>query len=209
MSDNIAVMYGILRKLDWEGGVQTEVDHYCKYMWYCYSDAYSLIVTPEKTKDVAFDVVFNPVTGKVYEASVHDEWSKEYTRWIDPDYVPAYYSECFERQVDPNIADVDTGTEFMKADDIDVVWEELEGIFRDAGKASSVRYKENDDDDDGETITLDMSRDELATLALAAHHKDMTINDFINEAVWIKLKEMEREGVIDSLTDSIVLKGAV
>lgn len=208
MSDNIAVMYGILRKLDWEG-VQTEVDH-CKYLWYCYPNAYSMIVTPQTTKDVAFDVVFNPTTGKVYEASVHDEWSKEYTRWIDPDYVPAFYSECFERQVEPNVADTDTGTEFMKADDIDEVWAELEGIFRDAGKASSVRYKENDDDEDGdETITLDLSRDELATLALAAHYKDMKINDFINEAVWIKLKEMEREGVIDSFADETVTKGAV
>jgi hypothetical protein len=199
--ENIATMYGILRKLDWEG-VKTEVDYYSKYMWNCYPNAYCLTVTPEKTKDVAFDVVFNPVTGEIYEASVHDEWCKEYTRWINPEYFSAYYSECFERQVEPNVADPDTGTQFSNAVDIDEVWAELEGIFRDAGNAHSVRYKGGDDDGDdddeeGESITLDMSNDELAAIALAAHYKDMKINDFINEAVRVKLTEMEEFGLIE------------
>ena len=200
MADNISVMYEIIQKLR-SAGVIVEVDDYSKYRWYCYPDAYTLTITPNTTKAVSFDVVFDPATGKVYEASAHDTWLQEYSRWIDPDYVPAFYSECFERQVEPNVADPDNGVEFTKADDIEEVWSDFEGLFRDAGRATRPRSGSNEE---SETLTLDLSNDELAMIALAAHQKDMKLNDFINEAVRVKLQEMEESGLFaDLLTEGV------
>lgn len=212
-SHNIMTMHKIIQRLE-ASGVETTTDHHQKYMWNCYPDSHSTIITPVNTLDVALDVVHNPVTGQVFEASFHDEWAKEYIRWIHPQYIRAYYSECFERQVEPNRADHDLGIDFEDTDNIDDIWVAFEAAFQDAGSATSVRYQNIDQDtaegSETELITLDLSRDELATLALAAHHKDMKINDFINEAVWENLKEMEREGLIDSFSDGDTTeKGAV
>jgi len=104
-------------------------------------------------------------------------------RWVNPHYEIAFANELFERQEDPTI----TPDEMMIVrcyDEASIPFVIRTDIFE--------LEEEDEEEDESETISLDLTDSELALIARAAHVKDVTINEFINEAVKVKLDEWEK-----------------
>jgi hypothetical protein len=98
-------------------------------------------------------------------------------RWVNSHYEIAFANELFERQEDPTI----TPDEMMivRCHDGDFLSRMIQGdVFM---------LEEDEEEGEYETVALELTDSELATIARAAHVKDMTINDFINEALKIEL----------------------
>jgi len=112
----------------------------------------------------------------IYKVDYHDKSKKSILRWVNPnekDY-KEYFKKC---QNDERIIYT---TDYNLLTAVTAVIEDLE--------------RKNDDGnnecvDDDETIEVEMSDSELALIARAAHIKDITINDFINEAIIAMLDE--------------------
>jgi len=111
-------------------------------------------------------------------------------RCVHPGYVKEFAAEHFDLMRDPTKDS--RGLPIEETDEEEV----MNAIFRDLYVPTSLLMDEDEDeeDDDGdyETISLDLTDSELALIARAAHVKDVTINEFINEAVKIKLDEWEK-----------------
>lgn len=161
------------------------VDEVSKELWSVYPpDSYHLILwCREGDQDWSVSIVFNALTFRVHEFMVWDNVNSKYYRWIAPEFKLVYYAECFERQIEPNMVIDDH--EFFDSDG----WE---GIYH--GPAMDmVMSKQAVTEEEEETIELELTDSELATIARAAHVKDITINEFINETLRIKLDELDPE----------------
>jgi len=102
----------------------------------------------------------------------------EVLRWVHPRYESAFANELFERQEDPTVTT--DGMQIHTHINYDTVLDTIHGEILGLKIDST-------DDEQYETVALELTDSELATIARAAHVKDMTINDFINEALRIKL----------------------
>jgi hypothetical protein len=99
-------------------------------------------------------------------------------RWVNPNYELSFANELFERQEDPTVTS--DGMQIRRCHDGDF----LSGMIQ-----GDIFMLEDEEEEEYETVELDLSDSELATIARAAHAKDMTINDFINEAL---VEELDR-----------------
>jgi hypothetical protein len=91
-------------------------------------------------------------------------------RWTNSNYTVSFANELFELQQDPT---------FYSPDNTNGA-----SVIHDA-----IRYdlSKIEEDEEYESVSLELTDSELATIARAAHAKDVTINDFINEALRIEL----------------------
>jgi hypothetical protein len=110
--------------------------------------------------------------------------TKDHTvfRWVDSDYMNAFNKELFDLQEDPT--ETQLGRRIVNITKYNLL-SALEA------HVSSLTEGDNDNEE-YETISLDLTDSELALIARAAHVKDVTINEFINEALKIKLDEWEK-----------------
>ena len=153
-----------------------------QFQWSCYGrNATSAILWyRDHQYDWSISVVYGGVAQQVYEFEVWDNVNNWYGRWIDLKYKNAYYSEAFERQVEPNMAtDDDEYQDFSIHSDL---YERAYDIA--SGKQNLPEDVEYD------TIELDLSDSELALIARAAHAEDITINEFVVRAMKYKLDEV-------------------
>ena len=116
-------------------------------------------------------VVFNIITGEVYEVSVtpnvdayEGNEPKPY-RYIDPAYRAAYDKEAAMRGIDPNEAwddvkwvDLETETDFI---------EKASKMFK--GESFDTRI----------VVPLDLDNDTMLQLAMEAHKRDITLNEMV------------------------------
>ena len=105
-------------------------------------------------------------------------------RWVNPAWGKMFAKELFERQEDPTVT-----LEGMQIrtynDDVSIPYiirGDMLGL-----KIQSGYEKTHSDKEEYESVELELTDSELATIARAAHVKDITINDFINEALRIEL----------------------
>jgi len=101
----------------------------------------------------------------------------EVLRWVHPRYNSAFANELFERQEDPTVTS--DGMHIHRCHDGDFLSRMIQG--------DTFMLEEHEEDEEYESVSLELTDSELATIARAAHVKDMTINDFINEALKIEL----------------------
>jgi predicted HicB family RNase H-like nuclease len=114
--------------------------------------------------------LFDTVTQEIYEVNVDrkEENMRPY-RWLNPNTKDEYLQECIVRGIDPNQAWDDT-----KWCDLEVesdFHEKANAIFR------------GEPFDDRIQVPLDFTDKEMLELALEAHRRDMTINEFVEEAL--------------------------
>jgi len=102
----------------------------------------------------------------------------EILRWIHPRYETAFASELFECQEDPTKNSAD-GTQIRRY--------HTDGIIPSIIRGDMLGPNPDEDNEEYESVELELTDSELATIARAAHVKDITINDFINEALKIEL----------------------
>ena len=117
----------------------------------------------------------------VYNVDYYDYPRDTVFRWVNPHYELSFVNELFERQEDPTITS--DGMQIRTCKDKDFLLRLIQGdVFL-------LEEEDDEDEEEYETVELDLSDSELATIARAAHAKDITINDFINEAL---IEELDR-----------------
>lgn len=141
----------------------TEGSDYC---WQCYGkDAYTLDSWDQEQDGVSATVIFDKKTQLVYEVTVADFKKNKTYRWINSDYVAAYMSEAFERNVNPANA----------WDDVDYCDVELEEDILNKVQAI-MHYQEYDARIE---VPLVVEQETLTELMLQAHKRDITLNQLI------------------------------
>ena len=129
-------------------------------------------------KGCQINLLFNVINHTVYQLDVINIQDHVHYRWVNSKFKTDFDQNSFERMSDPihshygKIQYVDDGG-------LDV----LVMTARDLVEGNTY-----DDDEDG-VIYLDLTDSELATIARAAHIRDITINEFINEAIISMLDE--------------------
>jgi hypothetical protein len=138
-----------------------------EYQWNCYPDGRYL----DYESDFAHvSVLYSTTDQTVYQAEVSvkreawDEDKKPY-RWLNPDYVDAFYKESKKRKVDTDIAwDDVTWIDLEMEEDF---LEKATAIFN--GEECDTRVK----------VEFDLDDRSILKLATEAHKRDITLNKMI------------------------------
>ena len=138
-----------------------------EYNWQCFPDARFL----DYESDFAHvSVLYSTVDQTVYQAEVSvkreawDEDKKPY-RWLNPDYVDAFYKESKKRKVDTAIA----------WDDVTWIDLEMEEDFLE--KATAIFNGE--ECDTRVQFPIDIDDELILKLSMEAHKRDITLNKMI------------------------------
>jgi len=157
---------------EWMELVDYKITEGGDYGWSCYGpNSYSL----DSWNGVhgeggySFNIVFSTKSQKVYEVSMCDYTNNRAYRMINPDYVKKHAKEAKARDVNLNEA----------WEDIDYVNLDVEADWIEKAKAiaSGQPY------DTRVQIEVNFSDDEMARYMKLAHERDMTFNDFVEEAL--------------------------
>jgi hypothetical protein len=132
----------------------------------------------DKEDHYSTNIIFDSVTFDVYMCEMWDYVNEREYRWISPEYLDRYKAECVLKDVDFTAACDRTFTDLEVEDDI------LEKI---AGMVSGQEY------DTRVKVPIDFSDEELLKYMVLAHERDMTFNEFIEEALRHAIDEFNRD----------------
>lgn len=140
------------------------------YQWDCYGhNAYALDSWNGDHDGHSFSIIFDTKTQEVYEVQAHDYKRNRAYRYINPAYKDALLAEANSRGVDAANA----------WDDLDYVTLETEEDF--LNKATAIF-----DDEEYDTrvqVPVEFTDEELLKYMKMAHERDMTFNQFVEEAL--------------------------
>ncbi len=161
------------------------------YGWQCYGDnSYAL----DSWNGVhgkggySFSIVFSNKSQKVYEVSVCDYTNDRAYRMINPDYVKKHDKEAKHKSVLANQA----------WDDVDYIDLEVDDDFF----QKCLAIKAGEDYENTVSVPLDLPDDLLLEAAINAHRQDITLNEYINNALKDLLEEFKHD------PESLKLKAA-
>jgi len=157
---------------EWMELVDYRITEGSEYGWQCYGpNSYSL----DSWNGVhgeggySFSIVFSTKTQKVYEVSVCDYTNNRAYRMINPKNVEKHRKEAEHRSVlanqawdDVNFVDLDVDDDFVQ-------------------KALAIRAGE--DYDTRVLVPVDFTDEELLAYMKMAHERDMTFNQFVEQAL--------------------------
>lgn len=159
-----------------------------EYQWSCYgSTAYCLDSWNGEQDGHSLTVIFDTQTQEVYEAQAHDYRNNRAYRLINPDYKFGHDDEAAGRGIDKSEAWDD-----LKYVDLEVEEDWLE-------KARAIVAEE--DYDTRVRIPVEFTDDELLTYMKMAHDRDMTFNQFVEEALKAAIDEFKLRDQIDDMRD--------
>jgi len=165
---------------EWMELVDYKITEGDTYGWQCYGpNAYQL----NSWNGVhgkgghSFSIVFSTKSQKVYEVSMCDYTNDRAYRMINPKFQEKHRKEAMERGVNLNEA----------WDDVDYV--ELDVVDDFIQKALAIRAGE--DYDTRVQVDVDFSDEELLQYMKLAHQRDMTFNEFVEEALRHAIEEVE------------------
>ena len=140
------------------------------YQWECYGpNAHCLDSWNGEQDGHSFSVYFDTKTKEVYEVQAHDYRNQRAYRLINPDFIKKHKKEANRRQV-----------EFKEAWD-DVEYVDLETDEDWLEKAQAI--EDGTDYDTRVQVPIDFSDEELLKYMKMAHDRDMTFNEFVEEAL--------------------------
>jgi len=158
----------------------TEGSEYC---WNCYgSNAYSLSYWNQDHDGHSFCIIFDTCTHEVYEVQACDYKHDRAYRLINPDYKDKYNNESVDREINPNEA----------WDDVDYVDLDVEDDF--IQKAQAIIAGE--DYDTRVSVPVVFSDEELLKYMKMAHDRDMTFNEFVEEALRVAIDDFKQQGLV-------------
>lgn len=151
-----------------------------EYMWSCYgSNAYRM----DSWNGVhgkggySFSIVFSTKTQKVYEVSAYDYTNDRAYRMINPKNQEKHRKEALARDVN-----------FDEAwDDVNYVDLEVDDDF--IQKCLAIR--EGEDYDTRVSVPVDFTDEELLEYMKMAHDRDMTFNQFVEEALRCAIEKVK------------------
>jgi hypothetical protein len=165
---------------EWMELVDYKITEGDTYGWQCYGpNAYQL----NSWNGVhgkgghSFSIVFSTKSQKVYEVSMCDYTNDRAYRMINPKFQEKHRKEAESRNVNLNEA----------WDDVDYV--ELDVVDDFIQKALAIRAGE--DYDTRVQVEVDFSDEELLQYMKLAHQRDMTFNEFVEEALRHAISEYE------------------
>jgi hypothetical protein len=163
----------------WMETVDYRITEGSQYYWNCFGDnAYSLDSWCGDQDGSAITITFDTQTQEVYEVQAHDYRNERSYRLINPDYVKVFQDEVVRRGAadmawdDVKFTDLETDEDWL---------EKARAIF--LGKDYDTRI----------SIPLDIPDDELLKIMLAAHQRDMTFNQFAEQALQHAIDEFNRD----------------
>lgn len=147
------------------------------FEWDCYGDNARIITCWDATIADAYEssIIVDVKSNVVYEVTVCDYNKKQAYRLINPDWKDAQHAEAIRRNNESN-----TSVNYDVAWD-DVTYTDLEIDSDFIEKLEAICDEKSYDE--RIAIPLEFSKDELYNLMLAAHMKDMTLNQFITWAL--------------------------
>ena len=130
----------------------------------------------------SFNIVFSTKSHKVYSVEVCDYTNDRAYRMINPDYVKKHEKEAKNRGV--NLTEAWDSVEFI---DLDVDDDFIQ---------KSLAIKEGKDYDTRISMPIEFTDEEFATYARMAHDMDLTLNQFIEQALRHALDLRKATGVL-------------
>jgi hypothetical protein len=167
---------------EWMELVDYKITEGSEYGWSCYGpNAYALDSWNgvHGVGGYSFSIVFSTKSHKVYEVSVCDYTNNRAYRMINPKCVEKHRKEAEARAVNLNEA----------WDDVDYVDLEVDDDF--IQKCLSIKAGEVYDT--RVSIPVDFTDEELLTYARMAHEQDITLNQFIENALRAMIDEYNRD----------------
>ena len=163
---------------EWMEIVDYRITEGSTYGWQCFGhNAYCLDSWNGDHDGHSFSITFDTKTQEVYQVEAHDFRNGRAYRMINPDYASAHTTETTNRGVtneaweDVNYVDLEVEDDFMQ-------------------KALAIAAGE--DYDDRVSIAIDLTDEELLKYMTLAHERDMTFNQFIEEALRSAIEEHKR-----------------
>ncbi len=153
----------------------TEGSNYC---WQCYGpNAYMLDSWNGDQNGHSFTIIFDTQDQTVYEVQAHDYVHDRAYRMINEEFEKKMRKEAKRRDVSKKEA----------WEDVDYVDLEVDDDF--IQKCLSIR--EGEDYDTRVEVPVDFSDEDLLKYMKMAHERDMTFNEFVEEALRHALAEVE------------------
>ena len=164
----------------WMEVVGYRITEGCDFGWQCFgSNAYQLDSWNGQFDGNSFSIIFDTKTQEVYEVQAHDYKNERAYRVINPNYAPKYMLEATDRDCPGNEAW--ENVDYIDLD-VDEDWiEKATAIV--AGKDYDTRV----------SMPVDFTDDELLKYMKMAHERDMTFNQFVEEALRAALEEAKRD----------------
>lgn len=136
-----------------------------RYLWKCYGhNAWFMDSNNEETGS-SVSCVFDSITKRVYQIEAWDCVNNREYRWIDPEFVEEFKTECKARGVSSETSGDDR--EFIDLDLIEDICEKAVAIH--TGKDYDTRV----------LVSLDLDTETELALMRRAHANDMTVNDYV------------------------------
>ena len=165
---------------DWMEIVEYRITEGGNFTWDCYGpNAYSLDSWNGDHKGHSFTIIFDTQTQEVYEVQAHDYKYDRAYRMINPDYQAACREEASQRNAWMNEAF--EGVDYV---DLDVDDDFIQ---------KSLAIVKGEDYDTRVSIPVDFTDEELLKYMTMAHERDMTFNQFVEEALRHALDEFKRD----------------
>jgi len=154
------------------------------YQWQCFGyNAYRLDSWNGDQEGHTISILFDTKTQEVYQVEAFDYARERAYRMTNPDYKKEFDSECEDREILDCAWERDDGTPVNYVD-LDVDEDFIE-------KATAII---NDEDYDTRVrVPVDFTDDELLTYMKMAHDRDMTFNQFVEEALRATIEQYRDE----------------
>ncbi len=161
---------------EWMELVDYRITEGGEYGWQCFgTDAYSLSSWNGDHDGWSFNIVFDTKTQEVYTVEVCDYARNRAYRMINADYKNAHDEEAKMHNVSAKEA----------WDDVDYVDLEVADDF--IQKALAI--KAGEDYDIRVSVPLELPDDVMFELMKRAHERDITLNQMVEEVLWIAIRD--------------------
>ncbi len=165
----------------WMDMVDYRITEGSDFTWQCFGDkAYRLDHwSGDSQNSPSFSITFDRVDQTVYQLEAHDYVNDRAYRWTAPSWQKAYNDEAKAKNVDPLEAWDDVG--YVELETLDDFFEKANAIYH------------GEDYDTRVSVPLDFTDDELLKYMVMAHERDVTFNQFVEEALRQALDEFKRD----------------
>ena len=133
-----------------------------KFEWSCWKDGWTYVSENEYGH---VEATINPTEDIIYEVNVYSHKTKQPYRWLNPNFIDTFKSECIARRVEFDKAWDDMA--YFDTESLDDIFDKVYAIFHDL------------DFDETVVINLQLDAATLLRLSMAAHSQRLTLNDYI------------------------------
>lgn len=160
------------------------------YQWQCFGpNAYSLDSWNGDQEGHTVSIIFDTKDQTVYQVMAYDYARKRAYRMTNPDFKDDFDAECQDRDI------LDMAWEDDEGNPIKYVDLEVEDDF-----LEKVHAIVNDEDYDTRVqIPVEFSDEELFRYMKMAHERDMTFNEFVEEALRSMIEEYKIKEELDHI----------